>query len=145
MTGLGEQLADLFKEAVEEYLGERSFRNEVEAAVEDMDFSDQIKYVVRDEMPDVDDKINNALGDWDFSDAIHDVVRDYDWWKEIEDQVNDEIKTVVDQRFDSPEFKALVKSLMLEIISDKVAEIHQRVKNALYWPWRKLRSVYKRD
>ena len=103
----------------------------------------------------MENEINEALSEFDFSHIIHETVREYNWWEEIEDKVKDELKTEVDRagqelsrqidkRFDSPEFKVLVKTVMVEIITEKVAAIRQRVKDTLCWPWRKLVTACKR-
>lgn len=154
MSGLGEQLENLIKESVEECLGERDFNREVESALEEHDFSDTVKEIIRDEV-NVEDAVEKAMNDFDFSDAIHESVKDYDWWEEIEVKAQDEIETAVDnartelqseidQRFDSPEFKALVRAVVVSIIKDAVRDGWQSIKDMVTWPYRKVSAVWKR-
>jgi hypothetical protein len=61
----------------------------VDNAVSEKDFSDDIKDAVKEEMPDVDDVVQEKIRDFDFSDAIHDAIRDYDFSTDLEKAVDD--------------------------------------------------------
>lgn len=140
MTGLGEQLENLIKDSVDEFCGEHDFKDQIESALEDH----------KDEV-DVEDVVQKALEDFDFSDAIHESVRDYDWWEEIEVKAKDEIETAVEnardelqsevsQRFESAEFKALVREVVVSIIKDAV----QSIKDGILYPFRKVWSAVRK-
>ena len=154
MIGLGDQLETMLKEFVDEHIGDHDFKDDVESAVDNYDFSDIIKDAIRDEI-DVERAVSQALDEYDFSDAFSDQVAVYDWWDGIEDKIKDELESEVelavrklsaelDKRFDSPDFKELVKSVILEIVKDKLAELRQRVEDCLKWPWKTIKSLLAR-
>lgn len=166
MTHLGNQFETLIREAVEEFCGEyatimdqiksilddhnETIMDQTGSILENHDFSDAIKDVIKDEV-DVEGAVTKAIEDFDFSDAVHDSVRDYDWWGEIENKVKDEIENCVegasdelqgeiDRRFDSPEFKELVKAVVVSIIKDAVWDCWDTV----VWPFRKVWSAIRK-
>lgn len=104
---LSDTLASALEEGINEYLS-------------NYDFSD----AVNEELPDIDSEIDKAMRDYDFSDDIHDAVRDYDWWEEIEDKVEDEIQTRVDeaveQQMASWVNSRACKEMVREVIKDEI-------------------------
>jgi hypothetical protein len=72
----GEQFEQMVQEFVDNAIGEK-------------DFSDDIKDAVKEEMPDVDDVVQEKLRDFDFSDAIHDALRDHDFSSDVEKALDD--------------------------------------------------------
>ena len=72
----GEQFESMVQEFVDNAIGEK-------------DFSDDIKDAVKEEMPDVDDVVQEKLRDFDFSDAIHDALRDHDFSSDVEKALDD--------------------------------------------------------
>ena len=150
MTQLGQGFEDLIREGVEEFCKEYDFKDQIDSVLEDHDFSDAIKDVIKDEI-DVEDTVQKAIDDFDFSDSINECVKDYDWWEEIEAKAKDEIETCVDnardelqseisERLASPEFKGLVRAVVVSIIKEAVRGCWQSIKDWLTWPWRKMRE-----
>lgn len=74
--GFGEQFESMVQEFVDNAIGEK-------------DFSDEITDAVKDQMPDIDDTVQEKLRDFDFSDAIHDALRDYDFSGDMEKALDD--------------------------------------------------------
>src|SRR5581483_1563320 len=146
MTNFADQIENVLKEGIEEYLGERNFKDEIEAALNDYDFSGVVKDAVRDHA-DVEREVEKAVDDYDFSDAILDCVRDYDWWEEIEDKVKDDMETMVEEAVASAvtdvlasvEFKATVWGIVVEMVWEKVSEVWGR----MCYPFKKVWSWIK--
>lgn len=149
MSGLGEQLESIIHEGIESYLGEHDFKDDVESVLGEHDFKDEWESALGEH--DFSSAIRDEMSDFDFSDAIHDSVKNYDWWEEIEDKVKDEIETEmergwdelqgkIDRRFDSPEFKALVKGIVVEITKDVLRSVWERMTHPFRKAWSWLRK-----